>query len=150
MRLLLLGQCDNAANPASAAAELYVMSTFYGNSVGTDVPLLVETDDVALAGPVGTALYRRVEVPVTYDAACTVEITPIVDFIGQGTVTAVSYDAPTSRIIDYADGVTATPGTTCRARITVTSRQGPVELAAPTISGMPKIGVAASPVGTAT
>lgn len=126
------------------------MGETYGSSAGTDVPLLVETDDVALAGPVGTALYRRIEVPVTYDAATGIRITPLVDFLTSGTVTDVSYDAPSTRIIDYADGLTATPGTTCRARIEVTQRQGPVEIAAPTIGGQPLTNVASTPVGTAT
>lgn len=145
---LLLGQIDNAATPTSAAAELYILSESYGDSVGTDVPLLVETEEVALAGPVGTAIYRRIEQPVTYNAACAIQVTPIVDFVVVSTVTAVAYTAPTQRVVDYADGVLAQVGTTLRVRTEVTSRQGPVELAAPTVGGQAKIGTASAPVGT--
>lgn len=144
---LLLGQVANANPPVNAAGSLYLLGTTYGNSVGTDVPLLVESQDVAPMGPSGYALFRRVEVPVVYTAACTVQITPIVDFLQQATVTPSAYPSPVQRTTDFADGVLAQGGTTCRARLEVTSRQGPVELAAPVIGFQPKATTTAFPVG---
>lgn len=150
MALLLLGQVDNAAAPSAAAAELYVLSTTYGNSVGTDVPLLIETQDVAPMGPSGVMLLRRVEVPVTYAAACTVQVTPILDFIQEGTVTSQVYGSPQQRTVDFLDGVVAQVGTSARARIEVLARSGPVEIAAPNLTFQPKARAGAYPVGNAT
>lgn len=148
MARLLVGQIDNAANPASAAAELYLLSTSYGDSVGTDVPLLIETEDVALAGPTGIALYRRIEQPVTYDAACSIRVTPIVDFMQTVTATEKTFTSPDVRTIDFADGFLAQVGTTIRVQTEVLTRNGPIELAAPLIAGQAKTGVASAPVGT--
>lgn len=147
---LLLGQIANSAAPATAAAELYVMGETYGQSVGADVALLVETEDVAPAGSTGTAIGRRIEQPVTYDAAATVRLTPIVDFVQPSTVTDVAYTAPTRRTVDFADGFFAQVGTAFRVRTEVLTRNGPVELAAPTVGAQVKTLVASAPVGTNT
>lgn len=148
MARLLLGQVDNAAAPSAAAAELYILSDGYGDSVGTDVPLLVETEDVAPAGPTGTVLFRRIEQPVTYDAACSIRLTPLVDFMQTVTATTKTYTSPDQRTIDFADGFLAQVGTTIRVRTEVLTRNGPVELAAPLVAGQVKTGVASAPVGT--
>lgn len=149
MALLLLGQIDNAAAPSAPAAELYVLSTAYGNSVGADVPLLIETQDVPPMGPSGVVLFRRVEVPVTYEAACTVQVTPIIDFIQEGTVTSQVYGSPQQRTVDFLDGLVAQVGTAMRGRLEVLARSGPVEIAAPNLIFQPKAQAGAYPVGNA-
>lgn len=148
MARLLVGQIANSATPNTAAAKLYILGTSYGQSVGTDVPLLVETEDVAPAGPTGTVLFRRIEQPVTYDAACRLQVTPVVDFMQTVTATGKTYTSPTIRTIDLLDGFLAQVGTTIRVRTEVVTRNGPIEIAAPLVAGQIKTGVASAPVGT--
>lgn len=143
----MLGQIDTASPAVGAAAELYILSTSYGSSVGTDVPLTVETQDVAPAGPTGVAILRRIEVPLEYDAACTVTVTPIVDFNQVLTATSKSYSSPPSRQRDVMDAPLSKMGTAIRAIITVTSRNGVVSVNTPSILSQPKTAGAAAPVG---
>lgn len=144
---LCLGEIDTASPVVGPSAELYLLGTSYGQSVGTDVPLTVETQDVAPAGPTGTTLFRRIEVPLEYDAACTITVTPIVDFNQVLTGTSKSYASPPSRQRDVMDAALSKPGTAIRAIITVTTRNGSVSFNTPSVLSQPKTAAAASPVG---
>lgn len=126
--LLLLGQTDTAASPASAAAECYVLSDGYGSAVGTDQTLLLETQDQALVGPSARALWRRVVVLVERSGACTIRVTPIADFMQEQAATEQSFDSPatiTTVPMVVPVNVTCTYG---RVRIEVVSRTGNVRL----------------------
>lgn len=146
---LLLGQVANEAAPASAAAELYLYSDGYGQSTGTDTPLLVETNDIALAGSGGRFLLRRILVPVRYGAACTVRITPITDFVRIETALSKSYAAPAQEQEDVIEVPIARTCNVYRVRIEVTARQGRVSVFAPTAVGQPLTTGAAMVVETA-
>lgn len=128
---LLLGQCDTAAAPASAAAELYSLSEGYGAAVGTDQPLLVETEDQALGGESGSVLWRRVLVPFERAGACTLRVTPIADFTQAQAATSESFDSPDEIVRDWIVVPVAATCTYGRVRIEVTARTGVVRLMKP-------------------
>lgn len=144
---LFAGEIATASPATGSAAQLYLLGTSYGSSVGTDVPLVVETQDVAPAGPIGLTLFRRVEVPIEYEGACTVSVTPIVDFTQVLTSTSKSYSSPPVRTRDVIDVALSKQGTAIRAIIAVTARNGRVALNTPSIASMPKILAASAPVG---
>lgn len=132
---LLLGQIANLAAPNVAAAELYLYSTGYGMPVGDDTPLLVETADIALAGPGGRFLLRRILQPIRYTGACTIRITPITDFTRIETAVAKSYTSPAQEQEDVIEIPIARACNVFRVRIEVTARQGRVSVFAPTPVG---------------
>ena len=141
-----MGQIALANPPVLGAGKLYLLSASYGNSVGTDVPLLVETSEVVPAGPLGQVLFRRVDVPLEYDAACSITVTPIVDFQQVQTATTVTYAAPTQRTRQILKAPLSKAGTTLRAIIAVATRSGVVSLNTPSVISQPRTG-AGSPVG---
>ena len=132
---LFVGQIDDVAAPASAAAELYLWSESYGSSTGSDTPALIETDDVAPAGPGGLFMGRRIYLPLRYDGACTVRVTPIVDFNQSLTSVTQSFDAPASSHTATITVPLAQSLTYIRVRIEVVSRTGMVEFYQPSIAG---------------
>lgn len=142
---LMLGSIDPASPPLTGSGALYRLSESYGASVGTDVPMLVETSEVALAGPVGQSLYRRVLVPIDYDADCTVTVTPIVDYNQPLTATSKSFASPTSRQQVIIPAMLSKVGSVLRVRITVVSRAGPVSVRTPSVEGKPMTTTATNP-----
>lgn len=141
----MLGSIDAASPPVTGSGALYRLSESYGASVGTDVPMLVETSEVALAGPVGQSLYRRVLVPIDYDAACTVTVTPIVDYNQSLTVTSKSFASPTSRQQVIIAAMLSKVGSVLRVRVTVAGRAGPVSVRTPSVEGKPMTTTAPNP-----
>lgn len=95
MELLLLGQVDDAASPAAAAGEAYVLSDGYGAPVGTATPGLVETPDIAPAGALARIKGRQVTALVGHQAACTILLTPIIDLNEELEGIAVAFPART-------------------------------------------------------
>lgn len=134
---LFLGQVDNAAAPASPAAELYYLSGSYGSSVGTDVPLLIETADVPPAGPGGRFKARRVLVPVRFAAACSLRVTVISDFVRTEAAVTRTYTSPAQEQEDVIEVPIARVLTTLRVRLEVVSRAGRVAIFTPSVVGMP-------------
>lgn len=132
---LLLGQIANLAAPNVAAAEMYLYSTGFGSPVGDDTPLLVETVDVALTGPGGRFLLRRILAPIRYAGACTVRVTPITDFVRIETAVSKSYTSPAQEQEDVIEVPVARTCNVYRVRIEVTARQGRVSVFAPTPVG---------------
>lgn len=124
---LLCGQSDNAAAPSATAAELYVLSTGYGQPVGTDALLTVQTKDLAPAGPDSRVMFRRAMLTVLYDNACTVRVTPVVDFAQAMPVTTVTLAAPTNLTSTVLTVPMAHPGTYVRLLVEVIARSGIVE-----------------------
>lgn len=146
---LMLGSIDVASPPITGSGALYRLSTSYGASVGADVPMLVETSEVALAGPVGQSLYRRVLVPIDYDAACTVTVTPIVDYNQSLTATSKSFAGPTTRQQVIISAMLSKVGSVLRVRVAIASRAGAVSVRTPSVEGKPMTATAPSPaVGT--
>jgi len=132
---LFVGEIADAAAPANGAAELYRWSEGFGSSVGTDVPALIETDDVTPAGPGGLFVGRRIYLPLRYVAACTVRVTPIIDFNQTLSATTRSFAAPASPTTATITAALAQTLTYIRVRIEVLSRTGPVEFYQPSIAG---------------
>lgn len=132
---LLLGQVDDAAAPVAVAAELYLWSASFGNSAGTDVPALIETDDSAPAGPGGLFVGRRVYLPLRYSDACTVKVTPIVDFNQSLPATTQSFTTPAAPHNATITVLLAKTLTYIRVKIEVTARAGVVEFYQPSIAG---------------
>ena len=130
---LWLGQADNALVPVAGAGELYILTGAYGNAAGIDTPLLVETPDIAPQGPQGRLRLRRITVPIQLDAACTLRITPIVDYMKSFAPLIVSFGTPSRRerrVIQVKElGVC----TVVRLRIEVLDREGLVEVYRPTL-----------------
>ena len=124
MSLLLLGQTDTAAAPASAGADLYVLSSSYGNATGTDQTLLVETQDQPVVGRVSRCLWRRVVIVFERAGACTIQVTPIANFTQEQAATSATFDSPATVTTDT---LVVPVNVTCvygRVRIEVTSRDG--------------------------
>ncbi len=145
---LFLGQIHNAAAPAAAAADLYVLSGGYGNTSGNDVPLLVETPDLAPLGVQGRLRLRRISVPFQYDAACTLAVTPIVDYRAELEPTVVAYGAPGSVTRQAVQVKLLHACTTVRLRIEVVTRAGPIEFYTPTIYYAPLSSASGVAMGT--
>lgn len=144
---LLLGQIDTAATPASAAAELYVLSEGYGAAAGTDAPLLVESVDVAPAGQSGLTTLRRVYVPIEYGAACSVKVTPITDFNEELNPRTVAYASPATRTRDVIEVPVAASVTVVRVRVEVITRAGYLEVYTPNVGHVPRVSAAPIVVG---
>lgn len=142
---LCLGQIDTANPPVTGGGAIYRLSTQYGTSTGTDVPLVVETSEVAPAGPVGQALFRRIEWPIEYDAACTVTVTPIVDYNQALTSTSKSFASPPTRQVAIVAAPLSKVGSVIRVRLTVVSRNGPVTVRTPSVLAQPKTTTTPSP-----
>lgn len=138
--LLLVGSVDNAADPAAAQAVLYAYGTSYGLSEGTDVPLLIETTDLAPLGASGKTLFRRLQVPVQYVAACAVSVTPQVDYNTAEPLVVVTYPAPLTTAVTELSAALAVDGTTIGGIIQVTARAGPVRIGVPTALHQPRTG----------
>ncbi len=132
---LFLGQIDDAAAPASAAAELYLWSESFGVSAGTDVPALIETDDVAPAGPGGLFMGRRIYLPIRYSDSCSIKVTPIVDFNQLLTSLTQAFTTPSSLRNATITVMLAQTLTYIRVRIEVVSRAGVLEFYRPSIAG---------------
>lgn len=128
---LFLGQVDTAAVPASHAGDLYVLTSGYGNPEGAATDLLIETPDIAPLGELGRLRVRLASFTVQYEAACTVQVTPIVDYDTE--LPAVSVALPPPRQVER----TVIPIrmmralTVIRFRIQVTGGEGLVELYTP-------------------
>jgi hypothetical protein len=129
--LLVCGQIEDDADPDSPAAELYVLSEGFGQPIGTDTPLLVETVDWAPAGPLGWTLAKRLIVPVTYRAAVTVKVTPIVDYQTALTPVTKTFAAPAEETVGEVEVGVDARCRMIRARIEVIARNGLVEIATP-------------------
>lgn len=146
----MFGAIGTAAPPVGDGAVLYLLSTQYGQAPGTDTPLVIETQDVAPMGPSGVCLFRYVEVPVVYDAACTVQITPIVDFNLPQPATSKTFPSPTQRTQAIVIVPISKAGTTIRALIEVIARQGPVQINTARVVSQPKAQATTGPVGGVT
>lgn len=131
------GQVANAAAPSGGAAELYVVSEGFGQPVGTDTPLLYESEDVPPAGPNGRFLLRRVSVPHRYAAACSIRVTVITDFVRVESAVTKTYVSPAEEQEDVIDVMVARTVTVVRVRIEVTSRSGRVTIFTPSAVGKP-------------
>lgn len=149
MELLLLGQIDNASPPASAAGELYALSTGFGAPTGTATDLHITTTTVAPWGPIGSGYWRRAQVLVRYTAACTVTITPYADFDLPQTVTAKTYTSPAQSTIDSIDIFVAKRCTYVSLDIVVSGAQGYVEILGASAGGKALTLVGSSVVGSA-
>lgn len=130
---LFLGQVDTASPPTSGAAELYVLSGGYGIAAGQSATLLVETPDIAPLGELGRGRARLLSCPMQYDAACTVRVTPIADYMRELDPLIVALAAPgvitrTTLQVKMARAVTV-----LRARIEVVEATGAVEFYTPTL-----------------
>lgn len=130
--LLLLGQVDNIAAPASAAAELYVLSSGYGSPVGTATPMLIETADIAPAGPGGRVLWRRAMVPFLRENTTTIKVTAIADFDTEVASTSEVFQSPATIAKTMVNLPIANSCTYLRERIEVTALAGRVQVFAPT------------------
>ena len=138
--LLLVGSVDNAAAPVATNAKLYAYGTSYGLSDGTDVPLLIQTTDIAPVGMSGKTVFRRVQVPVQYLTACAVSVSPIVDYDTAEPSVTKTYPAPLATSVDALSCALAVDGTTIGAIIQVVSRAGPVRIGVPTALHQPRTG----------
>lgn len=134
---LLLGQIDTAESPASPAAELYVLSGGYGLATGTDTALLVETPDVAPLGDLGRLRTRLLMCPVQYAGACTIRITPIVDFMTELDPLIVALAAPATVTRQVLQVKMLRGCTTFRVRLDVLERTGAVEFYTPVLHYTP-------------
>lgn len=147
---LLCGQIDTASPAANPAAELYVLSSGYGHAIGTDTTLLVETEDFAPAGQAGWTVLKRIIVPFTYRGACTVKVTPIVDYQTELTPTIKSFAAPASESVGEVSAPVAIRCRIVRARIEVVSRTDVVELGVPSALHSPVYSAHPAPAGATT
>lgn len=132
---LFVGQIDDAAAPTGAAAELYLWSESFGSSVGTDIPALIETDDVAPAGPGGLFMGRRIFLPLRYSDSCSIKVTPIVDFNQSLTSLTQAFTTPSVPRRAVITVPLAQSLTYIRVKIEVTERAGLIEFYQPSISG---------------
>lgn len=124
--LLLVGQAYNAAAPVNGNAELYVQSpNGYGTPYGTsDALLRYECQDFAPQGGAGRVIGRRLWVTIEHDRECTLRITPILDFVTDGTPVTFSLVAPSTRRRRILDVPFARNLTYVRCKIEVLSRGG--------------------------
>jgi hypothetical protein len=146
---LFCGQVANLAAPSGGAAELYVLSESYGQAIGTDTPLLIETEDIAPAGPGGRFLLRRVYVPIRYVAACSVHVTVFTDYVRVERAITKTYTSPAQEQEDVIEVAVAHTCTVVRVRVEVTSRNGRVSVFTPTYGGKPMTAAAPAVVETA-
>ena len=130
---LWLGQVANEAVPASAAANLYVLTGAYGQGAGLDTLALTETPDIAPLGVQGRIRLRRIVVPIRHAGACTVRITPIVDYNTALDSLSVSYEAPATPRRRAIQKKVLRGCTVVRLRIEVTTTTGAVEVYTPTL-----------------
>lgn len=128
MEYLIAGQIDTASPAANPAAEMYVLSSGFGQPIGTDTPLLVETEDFAPAGQDGWTILKRINVPFTFRGACSVRVTPITDYQTELTPTVKSFAAPASEAVGEVAALVSKRCRIVRARVEVTSRNAVVEL----------------------
>lgn len=134
---LFLGQTDTAASPASAGAELYVLSGGYGIPTGSDTALVVETPDIAPLGELGRLRARLLMCPVQYAGACTVQITPIVDYMTELDPLIVALGAPATVTRQVLQVKMLRACTTFRVRMDVLERTGPIEFYTPVLHFAP-------------
>lgn len=137
---LFLGEVADSASPASAAGSLYVLTGGYGLAAEDDTPLLIETPNIAPLGPQGRVRLRRIVVPIQYDAACTIRVTPIVDFNTTLPPATVSHSDPGERTRHLLQMKVLTACTTVRLKIEVVSRTGAVEVYRPSVFFSPLSG----------
>lgn len=130
---LWLGQVANEAVPVSAAANLYVLTGAYGQGAGLDTLALTETPDIAPLGVQGRIRLRRIVVPIRHAGACTVRITPIVDYNTALDSLSVSYEAPATPRRRAIQMKVLRGCTVVRLRIEVTTTTGAVEVYTPTL-----------------
>lgn len=130
---LWLGQVEDLAVPVAAGGELYILTGDHGHSAGDDTLLLVETPDIAPLGVQGRLRLRRIVVPVRHGGACTLRITPIVDYNTALDSLVVTFDSP-ARIRRQAIQMKVVRGcTVVRLRIEVLDTTGEVAVFTPTL-----------------
>lgn len=150
----MLGQIGDPTTglPGGAGSELwYLSSDSYGNQVtsigGDDSLLLLESDDYAVASPNGSAILRRLFVPVAWEfGAAVVKVTPIVDFNTRLTAQTFSLPAGATRQKATLDLAIARVCSWVSVRAEVLSRSGYVELLSPLSGAVKPLGVPATAV----
>jgi hypothetical protein len=145
--LLLCGQVDDAAAPVAAAAKLYVFSSSYGQSAGTDVPGLIEAMAIAPAGKSGRVLVRQITVVIGYDNTCTTKITPIIDLITELDPVTEQFTAPSSFTTHPITVPVARTCTYIGVRIECVARAGRWEPYTPEVAGKILTGAHPAAVG---
>lgn len=130
---LFLGQVDNATVPSAGAADLYVLTDGYGQATGTDTPMTIETPDIAPLGLLGRWRARLLSLPIQYGSACTVEVTPVVDFMTELDPTIVALAAPAARTRTAIQVKMLRACTTLRIRVVVLARTGALEVYMPVL-----------------
>lgn len=133
---LMLGQAG------TFASELWKLEEdSYGNSVGEQGYLRMETQDFEPL-PGGQASVRRIFAPLAYSGACTVRVTPIVDFHTALAPTTASFAHPQKRTRKVIEARAHKLCSYIRARIEVVSLAGRVELFTPRVGVLPVAEVA--------
>lgn len=146
---LMVGQVVDLAAPTGGGAELYWLNPdSYGASTGDDVPLRIETPDIAPAGAAGEGLARRLMIPIRYAGACQIRVTVTADFIREVAQVTQSYAAPPAEQQDILVVKLAQRCTAIRALIEVVSRSGRVQPGQPTLLTRPRTAAAAQVVET--
>jgi hypothetical protein len=130
---LFLGQIDTANPPASYAGDLYVLTAGYGNPEGTATGLVIETPDIAPLGELGRLRARLASLTLQYEAACTVRVTPIVDYDTELASVSQTLPAPGQVTRTTIPVRMMRALTVLRFRIEVTGGEGPVEIYTPVL-----------------
>lgn len=128
---LYLGQIDAVAVPSAAAADLYVLTDGFGNPEGAPTTLLIETPDIAPLGELGRLRARLVSLTFQRSAACTVRVTPIVDYYTALPSSSYAYDAPSEPTRATIQIRLLRALTVLRLRIEVVSAGGAIEFYTP-------------------
>lgn len=147
---LMLGGVNNVAAPTGSPdpAVAWRLSESYGTPVdGAYVPLLVESTNLAPAGPVGRTIFRRIMVPFRYAGSVTLRVTPIVDLEKVQPSVSRTYTAPETPTQDVMEVALAVTGTYLRVRVEVLDRSGLVEVYTPTVAHRPLGSAATGVVG---
>ena len=133
--VLLFGEVGVSGSPFGQGAEIwYLAADSFGNqnTGGDDFPLRLETANYLPAGRGGEVNLRKIYVPIAYEGACTIRVTPIVNFSNALRPTTVSFALPTKRTrkvieANVDEGVV----TQVRLKIEVVSTTGRVEFFTP-------------------
>lgn len=124
--LLLVGTVPNANPPITAGAKLYAIGTTYG--VGVQPLGYFLSTDTAPVGGGGRMVFRRLNVPIQWQASATIQVTPIVDEDYAQPNTQRVYTTPPSVETEFLTVPLAVDGTTIQGEVQVLASSGPVRL----------------------
>lgn len=124
--LLIIGTVPNANPPVTPNATLYALGTSYG--VGVQPLGYFLSTDTAPASGGGRMVFRGLNIPIQWEAAATVQVTPIVDEDYVQPNTQRVYTTPPQVETEFLQVPCAVDGTTIQAEVQILAASGPLRL----------------------